>query len=198
MTRQATGKTPRANSSLARSPKFEANTNDSFSLKLMKLKSDEESKALKTPKSTAKTPRGGKKKAKGAKKKKIRHDVIYKTILRECRRFYQEKLNHITGFITSKKVRKDDHMYKCFEKFNQSYLNLDGTFEENFYLAALVYPQDLIRNANMFLERRSDKTSDASKKKYVASVNRIHDTLYKYSHEKLDYFSSIPELSLLF
>lgn len=35
-------------------------------------------------------------------KKKRRRDVIFKTILRECRRFFQNKLSELTGFISSK------------------------------------------------------------------------------------------------
>lgn len=45
------------------------------------------------------------------KKRKRRRDVIFKTILRECRRFFQIQLSNLTGFITSKKPRNDDYMY---------------------------------------------------------------------------------------
>ena len=45
------------------------------------------------------------------KKRKKRRDVIFKTILRECRRFYQIQLSDLTGFISSKKPRGDDYMY---------------------------------------------------------------------------------------
>lgn len=104
VTRLSTGKTPKAKPDGFSSyvTKTENQNNDSFSIKLMKLESKEESK---TPAQTQSTPKV-KGKAKGGKKKKIRHDVKYKTILRECRRFYQTKLSDKTGFITSKKVRQ--------------------------------------------------------------------------------------------
>lgn len=50
--------------------------------------------------------------AKPQKKRRKRRDVIFKKILRECRRFFQTKLTDLTGFISSKKARKDDYMYK--------------------------------------------------------------------------------------
>lgn len=49
--------------------------------------------------------------AKPQKKRRKRRDVIFKKILRECRRFFQTKLTDLTGFISSKKARKDDYMY---------------------------------------------------------------------------------------
>ena len=69
------------------------------------------------------------------KKKRRRRDVVFKRILRECRRFFQIKLKDLTGFVASKKPRKDDHIYRCMERFNVEYLQKEGTFEENFYLA---------------------------------------------------------------
>jgi hypothetical protein len=45
------------------------------------------------------------------KKKRKRRDVIFKRILRECRRFFQSHLSELTGFVASKKPRKDDHFY---------------------------------------------------------------------------------------
>lgn len=50
--------------------------------------------------------------AKPQKKRRRRRDVVFKRILRECRRFFQTKLNELTGFIASKKPRKDDYIYR--------------------------------------------------------------------------------------
>jgi methionyl-tRNA synthetase len=44
-------------------------------------------------------------------KRKKRRDVLFKTILRECRRFFQIQLSNLTGFITSKRPRNDNYMY---------------------------------------------------------------------------------------
>ena len=59
-------------------------------------KSREENKGKQVTKSK-KTSEAPKKK-----KKKRRRDVIFKTILRECRRYFQVQLSDLTGFISSK------------------------------------------------------------------------------------------------
>ena len=46
------------------------------------------------------------------KKRRRRRDVIFKRILRECRRFFQVQLSELTGFVCSKKPRKDDFIYR--------------------------------------------------------------------------------------
>lgn len=132
------------------------------------------------------------------KRRKRRRDVIFKTILRECRRYFQIQLSNLTGFITSKKPRNDDYMYTWMNKFNIEALGLHGTFEQNFYLACLLYPQDLVRNLDSFLEHKEKEEADKVKKEFKQIVAKIHDTLYKYSHDKLDFFSSKYELAYLF
>lgn len=77
-------------------------------------------------------------------------------------------------------------------------LNKEGTFEENFYLACLLYPQDLSRNIDSFLTKKGTEDMEASRKHYKHVIHKIHDTLYKYSHDKLDFFVAKPELSSLF
>lgn len=132
------------------------------------------------------------------KRRKRRRDVIFKTILRECRRYFQIQLSNLTGFITSKKPRNDDYMYSCMKRFNIEALGKQGTFEENFYLACLLYPQDLMRNIDSFIKEKGAEDFESAKKEYKQISQKIHDTLYKYSHDKLDFFVSKPELSFLF
>lgn len=90
----------------------------------------------------------------------------------------------------------DDYMYNSMERFNKEFLGLVGSFEENFYLACLLYPQDLIRNIDIFLSKTEKSKSE--QKELKTTAQNIHDTLYKYSHEKLDFFVSKHELSFLF
>jgi len=132
------------------------------------------------------------------KKRKRRRDVIFKTILRECRRYLQVQLSNLTGFITSKKPRNDDYMYLWMKKFNIEALGLQGTFDNNFYLACLLYPQDLMRNIDRFVSEKGATDIESVRKEYKPIAQKIHDTLYKYSHDKLDFFVSKPELSFLF
>ena len=89
-------------------------------------------------------------------------------------------------------------MYTCMKRYNQLGLSKQGTFEENFYLACLVYPQDLTRNIDSFLQEKGVENQESTRKYYIKCAQQIHDTLYKYSHDKLDFFASKPELAFLF
>ena len=85
-----------------------------------------------------------------------------------------------------------------WNRFNIEYLQKEGTFEQNFYLACLLYPQDLARNIDSFITKKYTENIDSYRKTYKGIIHKIHDTLYKYSHDKLDFFVSKPELSSLF
>jgi len=129
---------------------------------------------------------------------KKRKDVIFKAILREWRRFYQIQVNNLTGFIISKRERNDSYLYNCMKKFNQEGLKRAGTFEENFYLAALLYPQDLKRNLDAFLDEKEWDDFELAKLEMLSTIEKIHNTLYKYSYDKLAFFTSKPEIAFLF
>ena len=58
------------------------------------------------------------------------------------------------------------------------YLDKEGNFDENFYLACLLYPQDLSRNVDIFIEKKEPPTKE-NHKAFKAIVAKIHDTLYK-------------------
>lgn len=100
------------------------------------------------------------------------------------------------GSFLPNKVRTDDYMYHWMDKFNKEFLKLEGTFEQNFYLACLLYPQDLSRNIDIFVKMK--KGQKAKKGQWRDVADRVHQTLYKYSHDKLDYFASLPEIAFLF
>lgn len=131
---------------------------------------------------------------------KRRRDVIFKSILRECRRFFQIQLSELTGFITAKRERNDDYMYRWMEKFNIEILSKKGTFYENFYLACLLYPQDLTRSIDQFILSSDIKIDDVKtqKTKFIKIAKKTHETLYKYSHDKLEFFVKNRELAYLF
>ena len=132
------------------------------------------------------------------KKIKKRKDVIFKAILRECRRYFQVQVNHLTGFTSSKRSKNHEYLYSCLKKFNQERLKKEGTFEEVFYLACLLYPQDLKNNLDDFIKENQFDDYEEAKIEYATIADRIHDTLYKYSFDKLSYFTSKTNIAFLF
>jgi len=77
-------------------------------------------------------------------------------------------------------------------------LGKEGTFEDNFYLACLLYPQELSKNIENFFSQAETENLAIDKSEFKTIAQQIHDTLYKYSHEKLEYFASKPQISFLF
>lgn len=67
-----------------------------------------------------------------------------------------------------------------------------------FFLGCLVYPQDAKRNVSKFLETISPDEREAKREEYLFFIQKIHEVLYKYSHEKLESFCKIPALAHLF
>ena len=68
-----------------------------------------------------------------------------------------------------------------------------------FYLSALLYPQDTKRNLKKFVAHINKETDlEVTESILSTLVNKVHDVLYKYSHEKLEYFCSVPALAHLF
>jgi hypothetical protein len=131
-------------------------------------------------------------------KRRNRRDVIIKKILRDCRRFLHDKVAEHTGFISTKKLRKNDNFYASMQKFNIEVLRKQGTFEQNFYLACLLYPHDLSKDIDSFISKLSSIDIEEDKRNYREIIHQIHQTLYKYSHEKLDFFLSKPEIATIF
>lgn len=60
------------------------------------------------------------------------------------------------------------------------------------FLGALTYPSDSKWNVDGFTDVIKDT------KRTTEQIQKVHDCLYKYSHQKLDYFCSTPELAFLY
>lgn len=126
-----------------------------------------------------------------------RKDVILKTILRKCRRVLQDQFNEMTEYFQSRKMQGHQFLKDCVVKFHDSIPNKPEGLDLVFYLCAILYPQEMNRGVDCFFE--ADKKDRVKQRKfYRAKIQRVHDVLYRYSHEKMDYFVKVPELSYLY
>lgn len=126
-----------------------------------------------------------------------RKDVILKTILRKCRRSLQDKFNDLTGYFPKKKVHGSQFLKDCIIQFHDSLDSKPEQLDIVFYLGAMLYPQEMGRGVDCFFE--ADKKERVKLRKvYRAKIQKVHDVLYRYSHEKMDYFTSVPELCYLY
>jgi hypothetical protein len=66
-----------------------------------------------------------------------------------------------------------------------------------FYLGCVLYPQDMSKGVDNFFE--AEKSQRVKGRKVLrAKIKKVHEVLYKYSHEKMEYFVSVPELAHIF
>lgn len=112
-----------------------------------------------------------------------RKDVIIKTLLRKCRRFFQKEFNLKTNYLKLKR-KMDASFYRvCLAKYIRNELNFEPTDELIIFLGALLYQQDLEKAIDTFVTPGFD----------VASIKKeleiVHEILYKYSHEKFRAFT---------
>lgn len=53
------------------------------------------------------------------------------------------------------------------------------------------------KGVDQFFE--SEKSERVKRRKVLrAKIKKVHDVLYKYSHEKMEFFLSLPELAFIF
>ena len=86
-----------------------------------------------------------------------RKDVVLKTALRKCRKFLQQRLVSLTGFVCSKKVKENDPLIPALEKLLEEMPQAPHQLKVLFYMAALLYPTDAKRNVDKFCSTQKEK-----------------------------------------
>lgn len=126
-----------------------------------------------------------------------RKDVILKTILRRCRRILQDEFNDLTDYFQNRKLQGHQFLKECVMKYHDSLKDKPEQLDLVFYIGAMLYPQEMSRGVDCFFD--CDKKDRVKQRKiYRAKIQKVHDVLYRYSHEKMDYFVKVPELSYLY
>lgn len=105
-----------------------------------------------------------------------RADVIYKKILRDFRRYFVNNFNEVTQYKFHRKTKPKDFLLKCLREYcSVTFSECIPDFEEVVLaLGTLVAPNEL------------NKSLSSNHKMPKKEVNRIHDTLYKFSITKVD------------
>lgn len=126
-----------------------------------------------------------------------RKDVILKTILRKCRRTLQDKFNDMTGYFPSRKLKGPQFLKDCIVEFHKTFCDVPEQLDLVFYLGSMLYPQEMMRGVDCFFESEINERVKL-RKIYRAKIQKVHDVLYRYSHEKFSYFTTIPELCYIY
>ena len=121
-----------------------------------------------------------------------RKDVVLKTALRRCRKHFSRQMASLTGYVCSKKPKPDDPLLACIRQMVAELAPVHPKMKLQFFLSCLLFPQDTRRNLSQFSDTQIEK------EELLSLVDQMHDVLYKYSHEKLEFFCKTPAMAFLF
>ncbi|CDW84859.1 UNKNOWN [Stylonychia lemnae] len=146
----------------------------------------------------------------------LRSDVLYKTIIRDMRKYYSLDLNGSTNFIKKKRHKDDKYFYECiFEYINQKFpyfqadlqnlqQNRDPpalTFKQHqqrakkvpdfndiiCFIGCLLYPKDIKNAIDCFDGKNNERISRLTQfKDHNVDYKTLHSYLYNFSLEKLN------------
>jgi len=122
-----------------------------------------------------------------------RKDVIIKTLLRKCRKFFLKDFNSKTNYLKTAKRKFGSSIYKTLlEDYINSVFQVDCSEKMLIFLGVFLYQQDLEDNLDLFT------SPNYSPKEIKKLITTVHEILYKYSHQKFYYFSKNKEFKFLF
>lgn len=111
----------------------------------------------------------------------------------------QTEFNDLTQYEQVRAAEKPSFLVECIRKFisESDYFSSRPDLNLEFYLGALLYSSEMKKHIDFFFDaNQSDKLK--RRKELRIKVDRVHDTLYKYSHEKLNKFVEIKELAFIY
>jgi hypothetical protein len=126
-----------------------------------------------------------------------RCDVVYKTLLRDCRRYYNDKFQ-------VKKMHKNKRAFyltKTLKKFvdeNFSNRSTDDKRELEFYLGSLVNPKEMMDSEVTLYGSNGQVLKGTERTQKLKKVIRVYAVLYNYSMDKCENFFDNKFLSMLF
>ena len=116
-----------------------------------------------------------------------RCDVIYKTLLRDCRKYY-------TNFFHFKKMSKEEkvaYISKTLDEFvTKEFPTCSFELQKEIknYLVCFVYPRNALCTQIILKDKFLKELETNLRSKRVAKIRELHGILYKFSMEKCDYF----------
>jgi len=128
-----------------------------------------------------------------------RWDVIYKTLLRDWKRFFYDCFQ-------MKKMRKNKRVYHLSrtlpifvsQNFNSSDYTEEFKREIEFYLGCLVYPKEMTSSKVAIYGEAGQIIRGAERTKKLKKVKELHSYLYNFSMDKCEKFFRNPYLSAIF
>jgi hypothetical protein len=123
-----------------------------------------------------------------------RKDIVFKSLLRRCRKYFQGNFDEFWDYTKVKKRRNSGYFYEQVLKYVNENFENEGSSHVAFWMAALINPKDakdkfLPEHLKITLEDKALKSS---------KIDEISDTLSKFTHNKMVSFFADKTLACFF
>jgi hypothetical protein len=122
-----------------------------------------------------------------------RKDVIIKTLLRKCRKFFLKDFNVKTNYLKSIKRKFGSSVYKTLlEDYITKVFQIPCTEKLLIFMGSFLYQKDLEDNLDLFV------SPNFWPNEIMLLITSVHNILYRYSHQKFKNFSKNEEFKFVF
>lgn len=130
------------------------------------------------------------------KRSRDRYDSVYRSILRRFRKFYNLEFDKTTRYKALKRYRESIFYMDCISEYTSMNFHPSKHDELIFYLANLIYPNQLITHKVEFQRTypRFKKFMEFLKKSNL----QISDILFNFTFSKMEQLLENPSYSILF
>lgn len=126
-----------------------------------------------------------------------RWDVIYKTLLRDCRKYFTECFQ----MKSMRKAKKLSKLAAILDRFVEETFTKHSKWvrrEILFYLGCLVYPKEMISSRVGLYDEEGRILKGKERANKVKRIKELHNFLYNFSMEKWEKFFENPYLCIVF
>ena len=121
-----------------------------------------------------------------------RKDVIIKTLLRKCRKFLTQDFNTATNYAKQKRRLGNSILADQLKTYLTSVVKVQASDSLVAFLGALLYQQNMESNLDNFTG------TDLTPAQVKQTSAKVHEILYKYSHQKFKLFVEYTEFVPIF
>lgn len=121
-----------------------------------------------------------------------RKDVIIKTLLRKCRKFLTQDFNTATNYAKQKRRLSNSILAEKLKTYLTSVVKVQASDSLVAFLGALLYQQDMEAHLDNFTG------TDLTPAQIKETSAKVHEILYKYSHQKFKLFKEYTDFVPIF
>jgi hypothetical protein len=135
-------------------------------------------------------------KSKSSKRCRERYEVVYRSLLRRFRKFFNQDFDKATRYKSLKRYRTNTYFIECVSKYVKKLFEERYSQKLVFSLSYLIYPNILIKNVDELKKPYPGLTRFLSKQR--KDRMQINDILYDFTFTKMKLLFTNKEYSYFF